>query len=322
MSVNQKQIAEKLGVSITLVSRVLSGKAAAIGIAPHTIDRVLKTAKEMGYVPSAAALTLKGKATRTIGVAVYDFNDPFFGALIQQIQMQAHEHNYSLILAGFLNRSPDEQDLQALYKHAINGLIVIGTEPDARWLDRFDRIPVARIGHGGSREQSVRLATDEPAAAALLLDRLHATGRRRPLYIRADLIPHKLRETAFRQAAGTFGIELDAIAAAAHTPFEAGMEATRRALSDGNDADALLCATDQVAMGALHALREAGITSPEQIAVTGFDDIPTSAQFNPAVTTIRQPLREMGLRAFQAIRERTKPKEILLPGELIVRETA
>jgi len=108
MTISQKQIAEKLGVSIALVSRVLSGKAVEIGIAPETIARVLATAEEMGYVPSAAALALKGKSTRTIGVTVYDFNDPFFGALIKQIQILAHEHNYSLILAGFLNRNPND----------------------------------------------------------------------------------------------------------------------------------------------------------------------------------------------------------------------
>ena len=125
MAVSQKQIAERMGVSIALVSRVLSGKAAEIGITAETIKRVQQAAEEMGYVPSAAALTLKGKATRTIGVAVYDFNDPFFGTLIQQLQIQAHAHDYSLVLAGFLNRTPDEQDLQPLHKHSIDGLIVL-----------------------------------------------------------------------------------------------------------------------------------------------------------------------------------------------------
>jgi len=118
MAVSQKQIGEKVGVSIALVSRVLSGRAREIGIAEETIERVLMVAKELGYVPNAAALSLKGKPTRTIGVAVYDFNDPFFGALIKHIQVQAHEHNYSLILAGFLSCNPDKQDLQSLHKHA------------------------------------------------------------------------------------------------------------------------------------------------------------------------------------------------------------
>ena len=93
MAVSQKQIAERLGVSIALVSRVLSGKARAVGIADATIERVLVTAEEMGYVPSAAALTLKGKSSRTIGVVVYDFRDPFFGVIIEKLQERAHERN-------------------------------------------------------------------------------------------------------------------------------------------------------------------------------------------------------------------------------------
>ena len=88
MAVSQKQIAERVGVSIALVSRVLSGKARDVGIAEATIEKELKVAEEIGYVPSAAALTLKGKSSRTIGVVVYDFLDPFFGAMIDQLQAQ------------------------------------------------------------------------------------------------------------------------------------------------------------------------------------------------------------------------------------------
>ena len=106
MAVSQKQVAERVGVSIALVSRVLSGKARDVGIAQSTIERVMQVATEMGYVPNAAALTLKGKATRTIGVVVYDFKDPFFGAIIEELQAQAHEHGYSLVLAGFKKRVP------------------------------------------------------------------------------------------------------------------------------------------------------------------------------------------------------------------------
>jgi LacI family transcriptional regulator len=201
MAVSQKQIAEKLGVSITLVSRVLSGKAVEIGIAAATIARVNQAAEEMGYVPSAAALSLKGKSTRTIGVTVYDFNDPFFGALIKQIQIQAHEHNYSLILAGFINRTPDEQDLQPLYKHAIDGLIVLGTDLHAEWLNCFMEIPIARIGHGGPDERSVRVTADENQSARLILDHLVATGRKRPVYLCAYLPAQRIRQQALEQSA-------------------------------------------------------------------------------------------------------------------------
>ncbi len=322
MAVSQKQIAEKLGVSIALVSRVLSGKAAKIGIAPDTIDRVMKAAEKMGYVPSAAALTLKGKSTRTIGVAVYDFNDPFFGALVKEIQAQAHEHNYSLVLAGFLNRIPDEQDLQSLHKHAIDGLIVIGTELEAQWLENFRHLPIARIGHGSPTEPSVRVATDEAAAAQLLVNHLRETGRTRLTYLPANLPAHKIRERHFRQAAQAAGIEF----AAEHSPerdaFAAGKQSAQKVIENKTATDALVCANDLVAMGALHALHDAGIAAPGKIAVTGFDDSPSAKQFIPPISTIRQPIKEMVRQAFGAVTGSAAAQEIRLPGELIVRQTA
>lgn len=318
MAVSQKQIAEKLGVSIALVSRVLSGKAAEIGITAETIERVLKAAEEMGYVPSAAALTLKGKSTRTIGVAVYDFNDPFFGALIKQIQIQAHEHNYSLILAGFLNRNPDEQDLQALHKHALDGLIVIGTDLNAMWLDPFQNLPVARIGHSGPDEPSVRVTVDEDQAARQILDHLIATGRKKPVYLCANLPAHRIRQQAFECAAKSCGIELLNEESGARDAFEAGLQLAPLHRS----ADALICATDQVAVGALNALHAAGIAVPEQITITGFDDIAAAAQFIPSITTIRQPIEQIVQEAFRAVIDPGKPKEISLPGKLICRETS
>jgi len=317
MAISQKQIAEEIGVSIALVSRVLSGKAAEIGIAPDTIKRVLETAREMGYVPSAAALALKGKSTQTIGVVVYDFKDPFFGAIIEQLQIQAHAHGYSLILAGFLNRIPDEQDLQSLHKHALDGLMVIGTDPNAEWLGNFEAMPVARIGHGDPGEQSVRVTVDENQAARLLIDHLITAGRKRLMYISANLPAHRIRQQALERAASACNIGLLTKQFSGWEAFEAGAQL---ALLRGN-ADALICATDQVAMGALKALHADGIAAPEQIAVTGFDDIASAEQFIPGITTLRQPIEQIVQEAFRAVIDPGKPKEIALPGKLICRTT-
>lgn len=322
MAVSQKQIAEKLGVSIALVSRVLSGKAEEIGIAPDTIERVAKSAAEMGYVPSAAALSLKGKATRTIGVVVYDFKDPFFGAIIEQLQIQAHEHDYSLVLAGFLNRIPQEQDLQPLYKHAIDGLIVIGTDLNADWLEHFNQIPVARIGHGGVKEKSAQIVVDEENAAARLIDHLKKTGRKNLVYVCTDLPAHRLRLNIFEAAAAARSVILKTEPVTERISFAAGSLAVRQMIQSGSKADALICATDQVAIGALNALRTAGLSVPEQIAVTGFDDIPSAAQFIPSITTIRQPIKELVQQAFCAVISPPVLGSVRLQGNLIVRETA
>lgn len=321
MAVGQKQIAEKLGVSIALVSRVLSGKAAAIGIAPDTIARVIKVAEEMGYVPSAAALSLKGKSTRTLGVVVYDFNDPFFGALIQQIQTQAHEHNYSLVLAGFLNRIPDKQDLQSLHKHAIDGLIVLGSDTETEWLQDFEHLPVARIGHGSTREHSLKVTIDEDDAARQLVQHLAACGRKNMISISGSLPAHRLRQIALKKAASEAGLGMTAIVCGGKDPFAVGRQVAQQLIEKASAVDALLCNMDQIAMGALHTLHDAGINVPEQIAVTGFDDTPAAAQFIPPITTVRQPIKEMVQLAFQAIIEPSSEQIIYLPGKLIVRKT-
>ena len=322
MAVSQKQIAKKLGVSIELVSRVLSGKAIEIGIAPNTIERVLKAAGEMGYVPSAAALGLKGKSTRTIGVAVYDFSDPFFGALIQQIQIQAHEHNYSLVLAGFLSRTPGAQDLQSLHKHALDGLIILGSDSDAGWLQDFNHLPVARIGHGSAKEISRKVTVDEADAAKQLVKHLVARERKNMVFISGPLPAHRLRQAAIEQAASVAGVSLKAILSEERNPFATGRQVTQQLLETSSTADALICATDLIAMGALHTLHDAAIDVPGQIAVTGFDDIPTAAQFIPPITTIRQPIEEMIRLAFQAVIEPSGLQPFYIPGKLIARETA
>lgn len=318
MAVSQKQIAEKLGVSIALISRVLSGKAAEIGIAPATIERVTKAAAEMGYVPSAAALSLKGKSTRIIGVAVYDFNDPFFGALIKQIQIQAHANNYSLVLAGFLNRIPDNQDLQTLHKHSIDGLIVIGSDQAAPWLSKFSHLPVARIGHGNADEKTVRVSIDENNAAHQLLSHLTETGRKRLVYISADQPAHRTRGEAIQIAAKEIGLELAIFQSTETDAYRAGLEALEQ-LTDAPDA--LLCATDSMAMGTLRALHNTTRAELKNVAVTGFDDIAVAAQFIPSLTTVRQPVEQIAERAFAAVIEKHEPGEVLFAGQLVCRET-
>lgn len=322
MAVGQKHIAESLGVSIALVSRVLSGQAREIGIAEKTIERVEKMAREVGYVPNAAALTLKGKSTRTIGVAVYDFTDPYFDRLIQQIQIQAHERNYSIMLAGFLNRVPDDQDLQALHKHAIDGLIVLGSELDATWPATFHHLPIARIGLGSPSENSVRITIDEEDAARKLIGHLQEKGFHNLASISSLLATHGLRQNAIKREAEKAGMNLNPIASRTLDPFSAGREVASILPDLMQNTDAMVCTSDQTAMGVLHALTDAGIKSPGRIAVTGFDDIPAGERFIPSITTIRQPFAEMVRHAFEAILSPPiDPREVLLPGSLVVRKT-
>lgn len=321
MAVSQKQIAEQLGVSIALVSRVLSGRAEEIGIASSTIKRVEQAAEKLGYTPSAAALTLKGKATHTIGVLVYDFKDPFFGSIIEQLQLLAHDHGYSLVLSGFKGRHPEENGLQPLRKHAIDGLIVVGSDLHADWLPTFSDLPIARIGHGSATEASVRITVDEALAARQIITRIGFHNSLSPLFIGLQLPAHTLRLESLKAHAESKELSLQHHMVNHKDAFRAGHEAVRKLIASGSEIDGLICATDQIAMGALHALRETP-SRLEKIPITGFDDIPAAAQFIPPITSIRQPIDEISQQAFLAVLHKEPPTVRYLPGQLIIRQTA
>ena len=316
MAVSQKQIAERIGVSIALVSRVLSGKAREVGIADATIEKVRRAAEEMGYVPSAAALTLKGKSSKTMGVVVYDFKDPFFAAMIEDLQSEAHAHGYSLVLAGFKKRRPEAADLAPLLKHAIDGLIILGSDEHTDWHSRFNHIPIVRIGHGAPEEDTVQMAVDEDDAAKQLLGYLSSRGWKRLAFIHEHFSAHRLRLTSLERHAGSFGCTI-VDAGSDSWAFEAGLNEGSRLVKEGG-VEAVLCATDKIAMGALHAMHDAGRWLP----VTGFDDIPAAAQFLPPITTVRQPNGLLAARAFDAAMKPEEQGSILFKGELIIRKSA
>ncbi|QBG47749.1 LacI family transcriptional regulator [Verrucomicrobia bacterium S94] len=314
MAVSQKQIAERVGVSIALVSRVLSGKAREVGIAAATIEKVMRAAEEMGYVPSAAALTLKGKGSRTIGVVVYDFRDPFFGPIIEKLQDCAHEQDYSLVIAGFKGRHPDPSDLAPLHKHAIDGLIVLGSSERSEWLNAFSGMPVVRIGHRSGEEPGTCISVDEEDAARQLLEHLIFRGWTRGFFIGANLYGHFVRFQAFEKVAAELDFSLKR-----HIWTMDGFEAGEQSVKSlGDDTAALICANDPVAMGALRALYDSGRRMP----VTGFDDIPAAAQFIPPLTTYHQPISEMVRQAFNAVVKKSEPQRKFIKGNLIVRSSS
>lgn len=316
MAVSQKQIAERVGVSIALVSRVLSGKAREVGIADATIEKVMKAAEEMGYVPSAAALTLKGKSSKTIGVVVYDFKDPYFAAMIEDLQSEAHAHGYSLVLAGFKKRVPEADDLAPLLKHAIDGLVILGSDEQSEWREKFKTIPIVRIGHGSVGEDTVQIAIDEEDAADQLLQYLSSKGWKRLAFIHEHFSAHRMRLRALESNSGKYGCDVCEILSDGWA-FEAGLKETTLLLESGG-IDAIVCATDKIAMGALHAMHDADNWLP----VTGFDDIPAAAQFLPPITTIRQPFASIASKAFEALINPGSNGTIQFKGEIKIRKSA
>lgn len=327
--ITQKDIAKKLGVSVTLVSRVLSGKAHEIGAAAATVEAIESTANSLGYVPNANARILKGAPSRTLGVVVYDFEDPFLGAIIGALQRLAHAHDHTLVLAGFEQRRVDNQILKPFSKYRMSGLIVVGGGSSDEWLETIRQrdLPVAWIGIAPSANQS-SVAVDSTEGIKALLRHLAARGMQTAGFVGDTHPAHQERFQCFLAHAAAHGIETRSEwqVIRSEPAALAGYEGTRRLLRDHRDAlpRAWVAASDAIAIGALRALREHGIAVPATLAVTGFDDMPFANLFTPALTTIRQPVDAMAQTAFDwvtASRSVTPARSVRLPGELIVRES-
>lgn len=329
--VTQKDIARKLGVSVTLVSRVLAGKAHIIGAAATTAESIRTTAEAMGYVPNATACVLKGAPSRTLGVVVYDFEDPFLGAITGALHHLAHARDYTLVLVGFEQRRVDAQALRLLSKHGISGLIVVGSGSNDDWLDVFRTrsIRMARIGSGPTANQ-VAVATDNADGMEKLLTHLRHKGYLRAGFIGSQHPSHQERLSLFTAITTRLGISTrpEWQTTLADPSTLTGYSAARELFARQRHAlpRALVAANDAIAIGVLRAAQEHRLRVPDDIAVTGFDGIPFADMITPALTTVRQPLQAMTRTAFEWVTGETtsatiKEPVILLQGDLIIRES-
>lgn len=325
--VTQRDIADRVGLSVSLVSRALSGTAAQIGVPEATIQRVRDVATELGYMPNLTARILRGASAQTFGVVVYDFVDPFFGPLVGELQRLAHERQFSLVLGGFEKRRVWDLDVQALLKHQIDGLIIIGSG-DIDWAAPFIEkgLPIVRIGSGPLNEGVHSVVVDDESGMEALIDLLHKQGTERIGFVGAAHASHRhranLADAALRRRGLRAGL-IQSVFSEAHLA-DAGYEACLRLLegSDGCDLQAIMAGSDMVALGVLRVLMEKGARVPGDVRVTGYDDLPVARLSIPSLTTVRQPIADMAQSAFDAVMNKQAPAQRVFKPELIVRESA
>lgn len=302
-------VAERAGVSRTTVSFVLNARVGS-GIPDATRARVLAAARELGYVPSAAARTLASGRTRTVGFVVCEarhlLTDAFLPQAIFTLTEVAHARGFRVLVEAIDDpRRP--RAYQNLVRAArIDGMVVMNPRGDDEQLSELiaSGYPVVTIGraphvHGHSLDVD-NIAAEREATAHLL-----RLGRERVAHLaygaeRFTTVAERL--AGFRAALVAAGRSVDdALVAFGNYSADSGAEALRALLvrldhqrGDTPPFDALVCGNDTVALGALTALREAGLRVPDDVAVVGFDDIPMAAHASPPLTTVRSPLLALG----------------------------
>lgn len=297
MPITIADVAAQAGVSKTTVSRVLNGKGE---LDAATAARVRRVIDKLGYVPSARAVGLARGRTQLVGMLVPSLGWPWMGEVLQGAVDIVETGGYGLLL--FTCNRGDESMRQfetQVSAKSFDGLLVIEPEGTIDYITQLHErgLPVVLIDDRGHQPLFPSVATTNRAGGTAAAAHLIALGRRRPAVITG--LNHfgctQDRLTGFADEYAEAGLPLDAnLVVEGDFTFDYGRQVVKRLLDAGLTFDAVFAHNDLSAAGAMQAIREAGLRVPDDVAVVGFDDIPLAAHTDPPLTTIRQPLRQMG----------------------------
>jgi LacI family transcriptional regulator len=308
---------------------VISGAPAAKSIPEVTQKRILAAAAAMNYRPNVLARSLRKQQSMTIGVMTPEVSEGYATLVLSGIEQRLYEANYVYFLVSHHHQAEMiERCQQMLLERAVDGLIAIDTP-----LTHRSSVPTVTVSGHHEPEGVTNIVLDHHRAATLAIDHLHSLGHRDIAFIKGQRFSSDtdVRWDGIRLAMAAVGLKIapQLIArlegdAPTHDP---GYTATRRLLSSGKAFTALFTFNDVSAIGAIRALREAGLRVPQDVSVVGFDDVQSAAYQNPALTTVRQPLRKMGVLAATQVLEQIAStsvvpvQQIVVSPELVVRES-
>ncbi|MCX5310482.1 LacI family DNA-binding transcriptional regulator [Streptomyces sp. NBC_00154] len=323
MRVTIADVAREAGVSKTTVSRVINTKGEVDG---STAARVREVIAQLGYVPSSGAVGLARGSSRTVGMLVPSLTWPWMGEVLQGVVDTVEAADYGLLLFT-CNRGAEsvERFTSQVSARAFDGLVVVEPENTLDHLTALHRggLPIVLIDDRGHHPEFPSVVTTNHEGGASAARHLLAAGRTRPLVLTGPQHFGCVRDRldGFRTVLPT-----DLVV---HGDFteRCGRQAVEQLLAEGVQFDSVFAHNDISAAGVLRALRAAGRSVPDDIAVVGFDDIPMSEHTEPPLTTVRQPTRQMGETAARLLLSHlggtaTPDGPVVLPTELVVRLSA
>lgn len=332
MNPTLEEVARLAGVSRSTVSRVVNNQP---NVHAETRERVWQAIQQSGYRPHAVARSLVTNRTHIIGMVIPEavttlFADPFFPLLLRGATESCNARHYQLMLSLFSDPAKQEEMYQrVLHNSYLDGVVVASTslqDPLVSMLLR-DRVPFVSVGrHTDSRVHYIDV--DNIGGARMAVEHLIRLGHQRIATItgRMDMTSGQDRLAGYRQAlqAHHIPVEEELIIEGDFTEGS-GAAGIQRLLP--THPTAVFTASDMTAIGALKALRQAGLHVPQDIALVSFDDIPIASAIEPALTTVRQPIERLGSMAVDLLlgilespsQEETPAQRIILPTELVVR---
>ncbi len=328
MPITLKELAAQSGVHPSTVSRIVNDDP-RLRVSPETRARVKSLLKKTGYRPDGMARGLKLRQSFVLGVLVPDVLNPLFAAIFRGVEDAALEEGYTVILSSTDGHEDREREiLITLQSRMIDGMVVASAslrDPSVRWL-RDLGIPHVLVNRYSDQKHDF-VGTDDKLGARLATEHLLALGHRRIAHLAGSqrFSTAINRRRGYEDALRAGGIEPDpALVVETSLAAGGGVMATHRLLDRRKPPTAVVAVNDVAAVGAYDAADQMGLRIPEDLAVTGYNDIPLAARLRPGLTTIHVPAQEFGRAAARMLLEqmvagRHETKRVVLPPELIIR---
>jgi DNA-binding LacI/PurR family transcriptional regulator len=325
--VRMKDIAEKLALSQTTVSHVLTGKHEHYRISPSTVERVRRAAEELGYRSSALARAFRDRKSYSVALAVEDLTNPFWTGVAIGAEKEAEAQGYVLIVSNTNGDAERERrTVQMLQERRVDGMIVSPvTVADQTLLDlRKEGLPFVQIDRSIKGADIPCVRTDHLAGSALAVEHLVRRGHKEIAIVCGppEIQTFQIRLEGFRKAMAKHGLKpagVEVVRALA----EPAQEAVRGLLERRARPTGIYTANIWMTFGALRAVRDAKLAIPRELEIVGFDDIAVADLFAVPVTTVWQDVEAIGREAFKALLKAMKgqpvPRETLIAPRLKAR---
>ncbi len=329
--VTLNDVALACGFSVSTVSIVLSDAPLSKNVAAKTKLRIRAMAQKLGYHPDASARSLRRRRTHTIGVLAYDLSDPFCLPIVRGIQEGLQPAEYlPLLMDAQTQRRLFDSYLKMILEQRAEGVVVIASWvfEEAKLLADIEKnsVPIVIVGRDLTEMKINSILVDNEAGGAIAVRHLYDLGHRSIAVIRGpeELFDSGPRWAGVLRGAAECGLEIDPRLVfrlpglgGPTLGFEGGLQFAAEALATGLKCTAVLAFDDLTALGVVRGLTDAGLRVPQDCSVVGFDDILQAAVSTPAITTIRQPLRTMGLLATEWVLAALEAKASGTPTETL-----
>lgn len=322
-----QDVAKKANVSVSTVSRALNDSGV---VNESTRRRVLRVAEQLDYRPNRYAQFLANGRTRSLGMVVSNISNPFFLDIFVSMEEVARRKRYEVLVehTGY-SAARLISGIHSMLERRVAGLAVIVSEMAQTVMEEIlaSGLPTVVYDVGSPGPKITNIRTRYKLGMQRIVQYLYGLGHRRMAFVahHSGLTPLGARRQSFVEAAAEYGksVDFDVVTGDEDSPA-GGMEAVRRLLSSGFQPTAIVCVNDCMAIGAMRAVLSSGLSIPQDISVTGFDNITFSQFTNPPLTTVDIPRGRIGQMAAEALLSHGNHlagQEVLVEPELVVRDS-